>query len=194
MNAYTRLSIAAASLAVLLPPAAAIAADSYVKDIAPILNRSCVGCHRPGEAAPMSLVGYENVRPWARSIRQRVSTRQMPPWMADAQNSAAFTNDPSLSREEIDPIVRWVDGGAPRGEGAEPSAPALAPGWSDSLGRAPDSVLTLPLDYAVPAASAGTGPASQPDPLRQGAVRRRPLDSSRAGTPRISAASCTTWI
>jgi mono/diheme cytochrome c family protein len=155
MTAHIRLSIAGGLAALLLSAAAADAADTYVKDIAPILNRSCVGCHRPGEAAPMSLIGYENVRPWARSIRQRVSTRQMPPWMADAQNSAAFANDPSLGREEIDRIVRWVDSGAPRGEGAEPAAPPLAPGWSDSSGRAPDYVLTLPVAYTVPASSAG---------------------------------------
>src|SRR5258705_5886129 len=109
----------------LAPPAARAADDTFVKDVAPILNRSCVGCHRPGEAAPMSLVGYENVRPWVRSIRQRVVTRQMPPWKADSAASVAFENDPSLSQAEIDRIVRWIDAGAPRGNGAEPPAPAL---------------------------------------------------------------------
>ena len=134
---------------------AAAAGETFVKDIAPILNRSCVGCHRPGEAAPMSLVGYESVRPWVRSIRQRVTSRQMPPWTADAANSVAFNNDPSLSREEVDRIARWVDAGSPRGEGAEPAAPSLAMGWSDASGRPPDYVLTLPVDYAVPASSSG---------------------------------------
>src|SRR6185436_8962305 len=113
MNPRIRISLAAGSLAALLSlPSAALAADTYVKDIAPILNRSCVGCHRPGEAAPMSLIGYENVRPWVRSIRQRVVARQMPPWKADPAASVAFENDPSLSQAEIDRLVRWVDAGA----------------------------------------------------------------------------------
>ena len=148
--------LAVLSLAgVLLTPLAVRAADdTFVKDVAPILNRSCVGCHRPGEAAPMSLVGYENVRPWVRSIRQRVVARQMPPWKADPAASVAFENDPSLSQAEIDRLVRWVDAGAPRGDGPEPPAPALARGWSDPSGREPDYVLSLPVPYTVPASNA----------------------------------------
>lgn len=142
--------------AALFYPDGALAADeTFVTDIAPILNRSCVGCHRPGEATPMSLVGYENVRPWVRSIRQRVVARQMPPWTADPASSLPFANDPSLSRDEIDRIARWIDAGAPRGAGAEPAPPALAAGWADASGRPPDYVLALPAPYAVPAASAG---------------------------------------
>lgn len=113
--------------AALWRPDPALAADeTFVNDIAPILNRSCVGCHRPGEATPMSLVGYENVRPWVRSIRQRVVARQMPPGTADPASSLPFANDPSLSRDEIDRIARWIDAGAPRGAGAVPAASAGA--------------------------------------------------------------------
>ena len=145
--------LAAFGLAAVLfaPPAARAANETYVKDVAPILNRSCVGCHQPGEAAPMSLVSYESVRPWVRAIRARVVARQMPPWTADPEGSVAFENDPSLSRDEIDLITRWVDAGAPRGEGTEPPPPTLARGWVDSSGRAPDYVLELPVAYAVPA-------------------------------------------
>jgi hypothetical protein len=151
-------SVAAALGVLLLAPGTARAAnETYVKDVAPILNRSCVGCHRPGEAAPMSLVGYENVRPWLRAIKQRVASRQMPPWTADRAGSVAFENDPSLKQDEIDVIARWVDGGAPRGEGAEPPAPVLALGWTDSSGRAPDYVLELPVAYTVPASGGSAG-------------------------------------
>ena len=147
--------IAAFGLAIVLlaPPAARAADETFVKDVAPILNRSCAGCHRPGEAAPMSLVGYENVRPWVRAIRQRVLARQMPPWTADPTESVAFENDPSLSQAEIDRIVRWIDAGAARGDGAEPAPPALALGWNDPSGREPDYVLTLPVAYTVPAST-----------------------------------------
>lgn len=142
--------------AALWRPDPALAADeTFVNDIAPILNRSCVGCHRPGDATPMSLVGYENVRPWVRSIRQRVVARQMPPGTADPASSLPFANDPSLSRDEIDRIARWIDAGAPRGAGAEPAPPARAAGWADASGRPPDYVLALPAPSAVPAASAG---------------------------------------
>lgn len=101
----------------------------------------------------MSLVGYENVRPWVRAIRQRVLARQMPPWTADPTASVAFENDPSLSQAEIDHIVRWIDAGAARGDGAEPAPPALALGWNDPSGREPDYVLALPVAYQVPAST-----------------------------------------
>lgn len=150
--------VAGALGVVLLAPEPAFAAnETYVKDVAPILNRSCVGCHRPGEAAPMSLVGYENVRPWVRAIRQRVASRQMPPWTADPDGSVPFENDPSLSQEEIEVIGRWVEAGSPRGEGTEPSAPTLVRGWTDSSGRAPDYVLELPVPYTVPASGGSAG-------------------------------------
>jgi mono/diheme cytochrome c family protein len=97
-----------------VPAGADAAGETFGRDIAPILNRSCVGCHRPGEAAPMSLIGYENVRPWVRSIRQKVAARQMPPWSADSHRSVKFRNDPTLSQAEID-AREVVDAGAPLG-------------------------------------------------------------------------------
>lgn len=139
------------------PSVAGAAGETFGKDIAPILNRSCVSCHRPGEAAPMSLIGYENVRPWVRSIRQKVTARQMPPWSADPAQSVKFRNDPTLSQAEIDVIARWIDAGAPAGSDPVPAPPRLAEGWSDASGREPDYVLTLPAPYAVPAVA---GPKS----------------------------------
>src|SRR6187399_3064429 len=84
---------------------------TFAKDVAPILQRSCQNCHRPGSIAPMSLLTYEAARPWARAIKQRVSERQMPPWHLDRTvGIRKFKDDPSLTDEEIATIVAWVDG------------------------------------------------------------------------------------
>src|SRR5712691_2744652 len=76
---------------------------TFTKDVAPILQRSCQNCHRPGSIGPMALLTYEDARPWARSIRNRVSLRQMPPWHVDrdAGTIHRFKDDPSLSDAEI---------------------------------------------------------------------------------------------
>jgi hypothetical protein len=96
-------------------PAAAQAVDqgaTFHRDVVPILERRCQECHRAGQMAPMALTTYEETRPWARAIRQAVVTRQMPPWFADSC-CGAFSNARSLSREEIDTLARWAEGGAP---------------------------------------------------------------------------------
>src|SRR5689334_18607907 len=87
-----------AALASAAVPAAA--APTFTKDVAPIFNKACVECHRPGAIAPMSLLTYDDVRPWARSIKQKVVARVMPPWGADP-HVGKFKNDPSLSDAEI---------------------------------------------------------------------------------------------
>jgi hypothetical protein len=93
---------------------------TFTKDVVPILQRSCQDCHRPGSVAPMSLLSYEEVRPWARSIKARVSAREMPPWFIDRNiGIRKFKNDISLSDAEIATIVGWVDGGTPRGNPAD---------------------------------------------------------------------------
>ncbi len=93
------------------------AEPTFAKDIAPILQAKCQECHRHGSMAPMSLVTYEETRPWAKSIRQRVITHQMPPWHIDTTVGVQkFKNDMSLSEEQIGTIVRWVDAGAPLGD------------------------------------------------------------------------------
>ena len=89
---------------------------TFAKDVAPILQEKCQDCHRKGSMAPMSLVTYDETRPWAKSIRQRVITRQMPPWHIDKTVGVQkFKNDMSLTDEQISTIVRWVDAGAPAG-------------------------------------------------------------------------------
>jgi hypothetical protein len=136
---------------VALAPGLAAAADgpvTYTRDVAPILFKSCVECHRPSMFAPMSLMTYEETRPWARAIKQRVVRREMPPWTADAPHGL-FRNDPRLSQREIDTIVRWVDEGAPRGSAADlPKAPTFVEGWT--IGT-PDAVFTMTEEFAVPA-------------------------------------------
>src|SRR5262245_33476542 len=91
---------------------------TFTRDVAPIFYKHCVECHRPTMFAPMSLVTYEDARPWARSIKQRVSARTMPPWGADPAHGT-FRNDPRLSDREIQTILSWVDAGAPKGSDAE---------------------------------------------------------------------------
>ena len=81
------------------------AVPTFTKDVAPILNDNCVSCHRPGEVAPMSLMTYNEVRPWARAIKVKVVSREMPPWHAEAGAGLTFSNDRSLSQDEIDTIV-----------------------------------------------------------------------------------------
>ena len=92
------------------------ATPTFTKDIAPILQRSCQTCHRPGMMAPMALLTYQDARPWARSIKNKVSNREMPPWFIDRNiGIQKFKNDPSLSAQEIATIAKWADTGAVRG-------------------------------------------------------------------------------
>src|SRR5262249_20142029 len=123
-------------------------AVTFAKDVAPILYKSCVECHRPTGVAPMSLLSYKEVRPWARSLKERVVDRTMPPWFADPKHGE-FSNNPSLSQDEINTIVSWVDAGAPKGEDKDlPPAPKFTEGWE--IGK-PDLVLSMKEEYAVPA-------------------------------------------
>src|ERR1051326_1964538 len=86
---------------------------TFAKDVAPILHEKCQECHHTGSMAPMSLVTYEETRPWAKAIRDRVTTRQMPPWHIDTTVGVTkFKNDMSLSQAQIDTIAAWVDQGA----------------------------------------------------------------------------------
>ena len=128
---------------------------TFTKDIAPILHEKCQACHRQGEMAPMSLVTYEETRPWAKDIRQRVLMRTMPPWHLDKTvGIQQFQNDISLSDEQIATIVHWVDEGAPQGDPKDMPPPKQWPnteGWqlAKQLGQ-PDLVLKSD-DYTMPA-------------------------------------------
>src|SRR5215472_395877 len=124
--------------ALLLAPCIAMAADTvtrpvtFAKDVASILQEKCQECHRKGTAAPMSLVTYEETRPWAKSIRERVITRNMPPWHLDQTVGIQhFQNDRSLTDAQIATIVSWVDSGAPLGNPKDMPAPKQ---WPDEEG------------------------------------------------------------
>lgn len=120
---------------------------TFTRDLAPILYAKCVTCHRPGEVAPMPLRTFEETRPFARAIKDNVVSRRMPPWSAD-RTIGHFTNDPSLSAQQIETITRWVDSGAPQGDARDlPPPPEFADGWQ--LGE-PDLVVELPV-VQVPA-------------------------------------------
>jgi hypothetical protein len=128
--------------------AAAATTPTFARDVAPILFKSCVECHRPSSMAPMSLMTYEDARPWARAIKLRVSKREMPPWGADPAYGK-FANDSSLTQAQIDTIAAWVDGGAPEGRKTDlPPAPTFTEGWS--IGK-PDYVFTMLAPFTVPA-------------------------------------------
>jgi hypothetical protein len=119
----------------------------FTKDVAPILYKNCVTCHRPGEIAPMSLISYSDVRPWARAIGQKVSSGAMPPWFADAPRGR-FTNDNRLTEDEIDTVTRWAAGGSPQGNATDmPKLPVFTDGWQ--IGK-PDYVFEMPLEFEIP--------------------------------------------
>jgi hypothetical protein len=131
-------------------------APTFTKDIAPILQAKCQDCHRPGQIAPMSLLTYQDARPWARDIKKRVAQRTMPPWFIDKTVGIQhFQNDTSLTDEQIATIAKWVDAGAPQGDPKDMPAARV---WEDDggwklakvFGRQPDLVLEGP-DYTVKA-------------------------------------------
>src|ERR1700686_1179884 len=107
-------------------PAAAPANPTFTKDVLPIFQKSCQACHRPGQMAPFSLVTYEDARPWARSIKQKVESRYMPPWHLD-RTVGQYDPDPSLSDAQIALIARWVDQGAPQGDAKDAPAAIVWP-------------------------------------------------------------------
>ncbi len=121
---------------------------TFAKHIAPIFQRRCEECHRAGGIAPISLVTYEESRPWARAIREKVASREMPPFHA-AGAVGRYLNDPRLTDEEIATILKWVDGGAPKGDSKDLPAPVQ---WKDEwpFGE-PDLVLTPKHPYAIKA-------------------------------------------
>lgn len=141
------------SFAVGLLTAAAIAAEAPAKaptfnrDVLPILQRSCQACHRPGQIAPMSLLTFENARPWAKSIKQKVMARQMPPWNADPR-IGKFSNDVSLKQSEIDLIAAWVDQGAVEGDAQDKPVPVQ---WPNGGWQVPPDLIVKGPETKVPA-------------------------------------------
>src|SRR5437016_4808867 len=123
---------------------------TFSKDIAPIFQRSCQVCHRPDSIAPMSLLTYQDARPWARSIRNKVVAREMPPWYIDRSvGIKKFKNDPSPTDEEVDLIARWVDAGAPMGNPADMPPPRQFDDLDKWHITSPDLIIQLPKDVIV---------------------------------------------
>lgn len=136
-----------ASLALAGPVGAEDAPLTYAGAIEPIVREHCVSCHRPGDVAPMSFLTYDEVRPWAKSIRKTVASREMPPFHAE-KGDYPIKNDLSLPAEKIEKILAWVDGGAPAGDLSTvppPPAPAVD-GWI--VGK-PDHVVDIGADWVV---------------------------------------------
>src|SRR5476649_2060538 len=123
---------------------------TFSKDVAPILQKACQNCHRPGAIAPMSLLTYQDARPWARSIKQKVSSREMPPWYIDRHIGInKFKDDPSLTDAEIGIIAKWVDQGAPAGNAADmPAARQFSDVDKWHIGK-PDMIVSLPKAYEL---------------------------------------------
>jgi hypothetical protein len=120
---------------------------TFTKDVAPIFYKNCTGCHRPGEIAPMSLLTYNDARPWAKSIREKVANREMPPWHADPKYGE-WRNDRRISQEAINTILAWVNNGAKEGDPKDlPAMPEYTPGWK--IGK-PDQMFSAP-EQSVPA-------------------------------------------
>ena len=120
---------------------------TFSKDVALILYNNCAECHRPNDIAPMSLLSYKEVRPWARSIKEKVVNREMPPWSPDPAYGE-FTNDHRLAQRDIDTIVAWVDQGAKEGNPKDlPKTPEFVTGgWE--IGK-PDVVLQMAEEHTV---------------------------------------------
>ena len=136
-------------LVLFLPLAATAAAPpTFYKDIQPILQTHCQECHRLGEIGPMALSSYKEVRPWASSIKENVLLKKMPPWFADP-HFGKFSNDRSLSAEQIELIRVWADSGAPEGNPKDaPMPPKFVEGWNIPT---PDVVLQMPQAFPIPA-------------------------------------------
>jgi hypothetical protein len=123
------------------------ASVTFTKDVAPILQKNCQTCHRPGEAAPFPLLTYQQARPWAPSMKRVVQQKIMPPWFADP-NFGRFSNNRSLTEKEISTIVAWVNAGAPQGDPKDmPAPPNFVEGWGIPK---PDVIFELPHAFSVP--------------------------------------------
>lgn len=143
-----RVLIACLALPLTALAAAPSTTVTFHKDVEPILQKNCQSCHRPGEVAPMPFLTYNDVRPWAKGIKEAIAAKKMPPWPADP-HFGKWENDRSLSAKDIATITAWADAGAPEGKLSDAPKPvAFTAGWM--IGK-PDKVIEMPLDIAVPA-------------------------------------------
>lgn len=120
---------------------------TFSKDVAPIFFKGCVTCHRPGDIGPMSLMDYKSVRPWVKSIKKSIADGTMPPWHADS-SAVKYRNDLSLSPQEKETVLRWIDQGAPEGNAKDlPAAPVFDDTWA--MGK-PDIIFHATKDFTIP--------------------------------------------
>ena len=169
------LSLAGAAQAADAPKA-----PTFTKDIAPIFQAKCESCHRPDNMAPMSLISYEEARPWAKSIASRVGARQMPPWHIDKTiGIQKFANDRSLNDDQIETILAWVAAGSPKGDPKDMPPPKV---WKDETGLEPGQQVRPagPRREVARIHDAG-GRAGRV----VAADRARPASPSRAGSARL---------
>ncbi|MCU1335507.1 MAG: hypothetical protein JWO19_1088 [Bryobacterales bacterium] len=146
MTAF-RLAVAVCMTSVAILAAPDPSKVTFNKDVLPILQKNCQSCHRPGEVAPMSLLTYNDARPWAKAIKAAVVSRRMPPWLAEASFSH-FKNDRTLSTEEIATLTAWADNGALEGDAKDkPAALAFQDGWNIK----PDIIVEMPKPFQIPA-------------------------------------------
>ena len=133
-----------------------VAVDTtFTRDVLPIMQRACQQCHRPGSVAPMSLLTYEDVRPWARAIRDKTAQREMPPWFVERNVGVrSFKEDVSLSDAEIATIGRWVDAGAPRGNPADAPPPVQLASLDEWRIGTPEWIVELPEEQTIGALDA----------------------------------------
>ncbi|HJT89199.1 MAG TPA: cytochrome c [Bryobacteraceae bacterium] len=120
---------------------------TFDKDVLPILQKHCQGCHRPGEIAPMPLLTYTQARPWAKAIKVAVVTEKMPPWFADPKYGH-FANDRRLSDDERNTLVAWADSGAVEGNPKDAPAPIT---FQDGWNIKPDMIIEMPKEFHVAA-------------------------------------------
>ena len=133
-----RISVLGLAIASAAVAATGSSSPTFNKDVLPILQKNCQGCHRPGEVAPMSLVSYKDARPWAKAIKVAVATEKMPPWFAEAGH---FSNDRRLSAADINTLSAWANNGAPEGDAKDAPPPLTFPeGWQIK----PDMIIEMP--------------------------------------------------
>ena len=126
----------------------AAAVPTFNGDVGRILYENCASCHREGQVAPMSLTSYQEARPWARAIKTKVVSREMPPWFADPR-FGEFKDVTALSQADVDTIAAWADGGAPLGDAPAPELPEFASDWLHP--RPPDYIVEMPIEVELPA-------------------------------------------
>jgi hypothetical protein len=149
-NAQVKVTVKPSAARTTTMTRAASPSVTFAKDVAPIFQKSCQTCHHPGTSAPMSLMTYDEARPWAKSIQQRVTNRDMPPWHLDKTVGIKhYKNDRSLSDDEIATVARWVDAGAPQGNPADMPTPlTFQPDANWFIGE-PDLKVTTPNDFTM---------------------------------------------